>query len=548
MTTVSTVSVTSTPTPTPAPVDYTIIAVAVTLPLIVIIAIIAVAVIILIVYCKRRIGKATIRGSDSDDNLYSEVTKPAPPPLPSRALSSGYTMIDLPPSNGHAFPQFDVPGSPASFGKNSPKPAQISSRPDFLQTNPMYASTEKIDHPHSDRDITKSNSFANSIDSIDTLNIYAKPEIAPPVPPYRGTPDPEIESYTEEGSQGTTYTEEGFDPELFKSGMSSRSSSVLSGYYPIYADPKPLQRSHEKLLEVQERNIREIRELGMGQFGVVALSHTVGLSLKQLGFSDTSTETNVSLVVAIKRLKPEADDKMREAFEKEVKFMARLRHENVVRLLGVCLTSSNAFIMMEYMENGDLSHYLKDHDLIDFDVPQRPENTVTMPILTYMCLQIAKGMRYLASLHFIHRDLATRNILVGQDNKVKIADFGMSQNLYSDVYYRIQGRAMLPIRWMASECFYGHFSQKTDVWAFGILMWEVFTLCRHQPYEHMSDQEVIDDAVKREGRQLMSCPESCPSDVYDVMLECWVFPPDKRATFEQIHDMLSSIHAYNVNM
>ena len=154
-------------------------------------------------------------------------------------------------------------------------------------------------------------------------------------------------------------------------------------------------------------------------------------------------------------------------------------------------------------------------------------------------------MRYLASLKYIHRDLATRNILVGQDFKVKIADFGMSQRLYSSFYYRIKGKAVLPIRWMSSECFYGRFSEKSDAWAFGVTMWEIFTLCQQQPYEHISDQEVVSDALKGKDRTLLSQPPSCPDEVYHVMMRCWVYEPDERATFEEVHGLLSQIHAYN---
>jgi hypothetical protein len=541
---------TNDPTSTPASSDIVPIVAGVVVPVVVLLLLLIVVIIIIVCIVKNnRKGSATLKNSLSHDSLYAELSKPAPPPLPSRILNSGYAVIDLPknPTNEYSMSALKVPESEriSLVDVGQPTPAQISARPDYLQNNPMYASSDRLDKEPTPNGFSlhqaPSLPYLDSEDQPDSgaqFNIYAKPStVAPPVPSYHGTPDPE----------DVEYMEEGFDPDLFRRASSIDSdprNSISVSYYPIYNNPKPLQRSEDVLLEVKEKNIREIRELGMGQFGVVALSHTVGLSLKQLGFSDTSTETNVSLVVAIKRLKDEADDKMREAFEREVKFMARLKHDNVVRLLGVCL-SQNAFIMMEYMENGDLNHYLKMQEFTGIEIDDLPENKITVPILIYMCMQISRGMRYLASLRFIHRDLATRNILVGQDHKVKIADFGMSHNLYSDVYYRIQGRAVLPIRWMASECFYGHFSEKTDVWSFGVLMWEVFTLCRCQPYENMSDQEIIDDAVKREKRLLLPCPEICPNDVYEAMLRCWIYPPENRANFEQIYDMLSNIHAYN---
>jgi hypothetical protein len=380
----------------------------------------------------------------------------------------------------------------------------------------------------------KDNPQYTSADDLDTKGIvsqiYAYPNIPPPIPEYKGS----ISSLGD-----VDLNPSHFQPRTFSN---DHISPYLHPYNSVYAGPEPAKAVKMDVLKVTMDNVSIIKELGFGQFGKVLLAHTTGLTLYDLGLG--STGTNVNVLVAVKTLQSNADDEERKAFEKEINFMANLRHENVVRILGVCL-SSDAFIMMEYMENGDLNHYLKMQEFTGIEIDDLPENKITVPILIYMCMQISRGMRYLASLRFIHRDLATRNILVGQDHKVKIADFGMSHNLYSDVYYRIQGRAVLPIRWMASECFYGHFSEKTDVWSFGVLMWEVFTLCRCQPYENMSDQEIIDDAVKREKRLLLPCPEICPNDVYEAMLRCWIYPPENRANFEQIYDMLSNIHAYN---
>ena len=413
-----------------------------------------------------------------------------------------------------------------------PKAVKVTSLPQEVQLhpNPMYDSSECL--------IGGTIPKTKSVETFDSallseFNIYAIPDrpVPPPIPPYRGgTPD-----------LGNVYTEK-ISPSMFQGGSSVGSSVELHPYSSIYADPEQIQRTD--ILEVTEKNIVEIKELGVGQFGEVVLAHTVGLSLRDMKISNTDDAAGISILIAVKKLKSDIDEETRSAFEKEIKFMAKLRHENVVRLLGVCL-QKQAFIMMEYMENGDLNQYLKKHDVIERDIYPLPEGVLSVPLLIHICLQIASGMRYLASHKCIHRDLATRNCLVGQKSTVKIADFGMSRNLYSSVYYQVQGRAMLPIRWMSNECFYGRFSEKTDIWAFGVTMWEIFVLCKEFPYPDLSDQEVINNAIQEQGRTVPNQPESCPSDVYHIMLRCWENDPDNQADFEEAYNLLAQIHAYS---
>ncbi len=173
---------------------------------------------------------------------------------------------------------------------------------------------------------------------------------------------------------------------------------------------------------------------------------------------DCSWRMNKTVMVAVKLLKSGVDKTVESEFMKEVRVMARLKHENVVQLLGVCDEEPKCMVV-EYMENGDLNQFLKNYSLADYDTGNHiASNKLNEETLMHICTQISAGMKYLASQGFIHRDLATRNCLVGHSFTVKISDFGMSRYLYSKQYYRIEGKAVLPIRWMAPESlFYGKF-------------------------------------------------------------------------------------------
>ena len=337
----------------------------------------------------------------------------------------------------------------------------------------------------------------------------------------------------------TVYSEP-IQPSLFTDTIETPSySDSFKPYAPIYTLPINLPKSKEVLLKVFGSNIREIRELGMGQFGKVILAETVGLSAKELRLSELDDKSK-STLVAVKKLKSDAPNVTKEAFEKEVNFMSRLTDRNVIRILGICYEDT-PFIMMEYMEKGDLNQYLQKFQIHATD--SEPQGQLTIKTLVNMATQIASAMKYLASHNYVHRDLATRNCLVGPNYLVKISDFGMSKSLYDSHYYRIHGRFALPVRWMAYECFYGKFSQKSDVWAFGVTMWEIFTLAKEQPCNGMSDKQVIEDALKGKNRKILAKPDLCPLKLYKIMLECWEHNSELRATFEELFQLLTSIES-----
>uniref|UniRef100_A0A672MEV1 receptor protein-tyrosine kinase n=1 Tax=Sinocyclocheilus grahami TaxID=75366 RepID=A0A672MEV1_SINGR len=260
------------------------------------------------------------------------------------------------------------------------------------------------------------------------------------------------------------------------------------------------------------------------------------------------------LLVAVKILRPDASKNARNDFLKEVKILSRLKDPNIIRLLGVCVSSDPLCMVTEYMESGDLNQYLSHRVLLDKTGPSHNTPTISYPALISMASQIASGMKFLSSLNFVHRDLATRNCLVGGERgegedrggerQIKIADFGMSRNLYAGDYYRIQGRAVLPIRWMAWECILmGKFTTASDVWAFGVTLWEMLSVCQEQPYSHMTDEQVIDNAgefFRDQGRQVyLSRPAVCPQGLYELMLSCWNRDCKLRPSFAYIHSFLT---------
>ena len=365
------------------------------------------------------------------------------------------------------------------------------------------------------------------------LDIYAAPDL-----PKRT----EASTMFDENEDDPIYSEAINPSDIM--GSASYDSALLADhlcpYASIYADPMPLDKSEGPPI-VSNKNIEILHQLGTGQFGEVILANTIGLSHQYLGIGN-STNSSISIKVAVKTLKADPTDEVQKSFEKEIKFMSRLKDDNVIRLLGIC-TTGTPFIMMEYMENGDLNQYLQQFEFTSETEKLPGPDEITLPALVYMSFQIASGMKYLSSHKFIHRDLATRNILVGVDYTVKIADFGMSQNLYSAYYYKVGGRIVLPIRWMAYECFFGKFSIKTDVWAYGITLWEIFTLCRHQPLYELSDQQVIENAIKGKDRMIPQQPEICPTGVYTIMKTCFPHEPPERAGFDVLCDQLNEFYS-----
>lgn len=286
------------------------------------------------------------------------------------------------------------------------------------------------------------------------------------------------------------------------------------------------------------------RALGQGAFGEVYQ----GLYRHRDGDA-------VEMPVAVKTL-PEMSTGQAEAdFLMEAAIMAKFNHPNIVHLIGVCFDRHPRFIVLELLAGGDLKNFLREGR----SKPERP-SPLTMKDLVFCALDVAKGCRYMESKRFIHRDIAARNCLLsskGPGRVVKIADFGMARDIYRSDYYRKGGKAMLPIKWMPPEAFLdGIFTSKTDVWSFGVLLWEVKLIFFFQqipvndeklfeqvfslglmPYTGLPNRDVM-QLVTGGGR--LDASPGCPAAIYRIMAECWSPLPEARPTFSNLLERLNT--------
>ncbi|XP_004343576.1 tyrosine-protein kinase CSK [Capsaspora owczarzaki ATCC 30864] len=284
-------------------------------------------------------------------------------------------------------------------------------------------------------------------------------------------------------------------------------------------------------------NSRRVREgltigkhLASGEFGDVSLGQVLFNVLPTRARALLEPTASPTVLVAVKSSKADADEKSRQDFEAEAKLMAPFVHPNVVRLLAALVESEPHLVLLEFVQYGDLRTLLQKS--------QAHSLWWTHNEQIHAIRQIALGMEYLGTLHFVHRDLAARNCLVGQGMVVKIADFGLSRELTDEQdYYRMQTRGKLPVKWMAPETMtFRKFSSMSDVWSFGVTAWECSSYGA-MPYGKMNGAEALAH-VEAGGRPSM--PEHCSTDLFILMLSCWNSIPELRPSFTQLVKALTN--------
>ncbi|XP_006629143.1 tyrosine-protein kinase Fes/Fps [Lepisosteus oculatus] len=231
--------------------------------------------------------------------------------------------------------------------------------------------------------------------------------------------------------------------------------------------------------------------------------------------------------VAVKTCRANLPADLKNKFLMEARILKQYDHPNIVKLIGVCTQKQPIYIVMELVQGGDFLSFL------------RSEGQRLKPkTLIKMVENAASGMAYLEGKKCIHRDLAARNCLVAENYVVKISDFGMSREEEDGVYSTTGGMKQIPVKWTAPEALnYGRYTSESDVWSFGILLWETFS-CGITPYSTMTNQQTRDEVEK--GYRLPA-PDGCPADVYALMCQCWQYDPRKRPTFQVLQKELSCL-------
>ncbi|XP_066506853.1 tyrosine-protein kinase SYK isoform X2 [Hoplias malabaricus] len=276
-------------------------------------------------------------------------------------------------------------------------------------------------------------------------------------------------------------------------------------YESPYADPDELRTTTVDRSQL----FLEDGELGSGNFGTV-LKGVYKMRKKEKP-------------VAVKILKNEENNEaVKQDMLREAEVMQRLDNPYIVRMIGIC-EAENLMLVMELAELGPLHKFLQKN------------KHVNMKNITELVHQVSMGMKYLEENNFVHRDLAARNVLLVTQHYAKISDFGLSKALEDQDCYKSKGVGKWPVKWYAPECMnFFKFSCKSDVWSFGVLMWEAYSYGQ-KPYKGMKGNEVIQMI---ESGERMAAPANCPPEMYELMKKCWTYKADERPGFAVVEPRL----------
>ncbi|XP_077417277.1 fibroblast growth factor receptor 1-A isoform X3 [Vanacampus margaritifer] len=320
---------------------------------------------------------------------------------------------------------------------------------------------------------------------------------------------------------------------LVRPRLSSSGSPMLSGVseYELPQDPR---------WELPRDRLVLGKPLGEGCFGQVVMGEALGLDKEK---------PNRETKVAVKMLKSDATEKDLSDLISEMEMMKIIgKHKNIINLLGACTQDGPLYVIVEYASKGNLREFLHARRPPGmeycYNPDQVPVENMSIKDLVSCAYQVARGMEYLASKKCIHRDLAARNVLVTEDNVMKIADFGLARDIHHIDYYKKTTNGRLPVKWMAPEALFDRiYTHQSDVWSFGVLLWEIFTL-GGSPYPGVPVEELF--KLLKEGHR-MDKPSTCTHELYMMMRDCWHAVPTQRPTFKQLVEDLDRCLAMTSN-
>ncbi|XP_066925067.1 fibroblast growth factor receptor 3-like [Clytia hemisphaerica] len=289
----------------------------------------------------------------------------------------------------------------------------------------------------------------------------------------------------------------------------------------LYHDPQVLLNTVDPKWEVDRKSLIILQTLGSGAFGIVMKATLPG------GLVHGERKT-----VAVKIPKENAK---RQDFLLELVMLKHIgQHKHIINFLGCCTEIDPIYIIVEYAPHGNLRMFLRSKRPLAMD--QQPFLT-TKDLISFSS-QVAQGMEFLASKKCIHRDLAARNVLLGEYYVIKIADFGLARSLNNADYYQKTTNGRFPVKWVAIEALLDRvYSTQSDIWAYGVLLWEIFTL-GGTPYPRIPVQDLY--KVLKDGYR-MKRPKSCPPLIYEIMGKCWIEEPSKRPSFSELVAHMESL-------